>query len=411
MKEGLDWDTLRADVADVQRPLAEDDALLRRERARLLLATRAAPEPARRLQKRWRGVTMLAAAAALLLVLGAVMRQQKSESALSFAAGNAATSGQVGAWLSASGSAPMPLRFSDGTVVSIAPQARARVLRTTPRGADLDLEQGSLSLAVVHHEGGEWHVGAGPFTVLVTGTKFDVSWSAAERTFTLALQEGSVLVSGPTLSSAGRRVKPGEQLRIAVDAGRAALPAPRAADSSQSSDAPPAAPADSSKLSPRNASPAAPGSWKELAKKQNYADALAAAESQGFDETCKTASAPDLVLLGNAARFAGSAARAEQAFRATRTRFAGGREAAMAAFFLGRIAYDQRGNRRDAAQWFQNYLREAPSGALAREASGRLLEAERALGDAAAARVTARQYLEKYPSGPHASLAHTVLGQ
>jgi len=408
MKESFDWEALRADVAELQRPLAEDGDLLRRERARLLLVARAVPPRTRPLRKRWVWVTTLAAAAALLL---AVEHQRKPKSELSFAAGNAEVSGQVGTWLTPSGTAPMPLRFADGTIVSIAPQARARVARVTARGADLVLEQGSLSLAVVHHEGGEWHVGAGPFTVLVTGTKFTVGWSAAERTFTLALQEGSVLVRGPTLSGAGRRVNPGEQLHIAIDDDRAALPAPSVAASLGSADSLAPALADSAKLPQKDQRAAKFGSWKELAQRQNYADALAAAESQGFDETCKAASAPDLVLLGNAARFAGSAARAEQAFRLVRARFAGSGEAAMAAFFLGRIAYDQRGNRREAAQWFQNYLREAPSGGLAREAAGRLLEADRALGDLSAARDVAREYLDKYPSGPHASLAHDVLGQ
>jgi transmembrane sensor len=409
VNDRFDWDTLRADVADVQRPLLEDEELLRKERARLLLAGRVVPLAARRQPKRWLWVTTFAAAAALLLTLVVLRREPRPEPPLSFVAGNAAVSGQVGAWLSPSGSAPMPLRFSDGTLVLVAPQARARVVRTMTRGADIALEQGSLSLAVVHHEAGEWHVGAGPFTVLVTGTKFDVSWNAGLRTFTLALQEGSVLVSGPTLSGAGRRVKPGEALRIAIDEPAVAVPAPSIVGSGAGPDGALPAPDDSAKLPAKN--PAAGGSWKELAQRQNYTGALAAAEAEGFEAACRAASATDLVLLGNTARFAGSAARAEQAFRLVRSRFAGSHEAATAAFFLGRIAYDQRGNRSEAAQWFQSYLREAPSGALAREAAGRLLEAERALGDVEAARATARQYLQKYPSGPHASLAHDVLGQ
>jgi TolA-binding protein len=151
------------------------------------------------------------------------------------------------------------------------------------------------------------------------------------------------------------------------------------------------------------------GAWKELARSQHYREALAAAEGAGFEATCRAASAGDLVLLGNSARFAGSAVRAEQAFRLARSRFPGSSEASMAAFYLGRIAYDQRGDRRQAAEWFQSYLREAPGGALAREAAGRLLEAERALGDRAAAQAAARAYLQKYPSGPHAGLARELL--
>jgi hypothetical protein len=47
--------------------------------------------------------------------------------------------------------------------------------------------------------------------------------------------------------------------------------------------------------------------------------------------------------------------------------------------------------------------------ALAREAAGRLIEAERARGDSNAMIAAAESYLRKYPSGPHAGLARGVL--
>src|SRR5882724_10977205 len=50
-----------------------------------------------------------------------------------------------------------------------------------------------------------------------------------------------------------------------------------------------------------------------------------------------------------------SLARAEQAFRSVRARFAGTPEASLGALLLGRIAYDQRGNLRDAERWFRDY--------------------------------------------------------
>ena len=406
MSEPFDWEALRSDVADVQRPVAEDTELLRRERARLLLVARGVPRrvPARRWAKVW---PVLAAAALLALTLGGLAFLR--EAPLSFRAGSASGSGQLGAPLVANASSPLPVQFSDGTLISLGPAAHARVLRTNPRGADVVLEQGTLSLAVVHYSGAQWHIGAGPFSVLVTGTKFDVAWNAAERTFTLALHEGSVLVSGPTLGATGRRVSPGESLRVAVDAATATASAPNSSASAETAAA--AAPAaDAPDVAPKSTkSSAGLGAWKPLALEQRYAEALAAAEADGFDATCRTASAPDLVLLGNAARFTGATARAEHAFRLARARFAGTHQASMAAFFLGRIAYDQLGNRREAVHWFQSYLQEEPAGGLAREAAGRLLEAERALGDQAAARASAQAYLQKYPSGPHAGLARNVL--
>jgi transmembrane sensor len=216
-----------------------------------------------------------------------------------------------------------------------------------------------------------------------------------------------VLVEGPTLGAQGRWLKLGEELRVALDDRPSAPPSvssnvPVAAPPQPGSTAvtlEPSASARRQELVP----------WQDLARHERYAAALAAAETNGFDATCRAATAKDLLLLGNAARFAGSAERAEQAFRLVRSRFAGSHEASMAAFFLGRIAYDQRGSRKEAADWFQSYLREEPTGGLAREAAGRLLEAQRALGDRAAARVAAKSYLEKYPSGPHAGLARELL--
>ena len=83
----------------------------------------------------------------------------------------------------------------------------------------------------------------------------------------------------------------------------------------------------------------------------------------------------------------------------------------MSAFTLGRIAYDERRNYREAARWFQSYLREEPLGGLAREAAGRLIESQRAAGDIAGARESASSYLGKYPAGPHAALARSVLNR
>jgi hypothetical protein len=62
----------------------------------------------------------------------------------------------------------------------------------------------------------------------------------------------------------------------------------------------------------------------------------------------------------------------------------------------------------EAKRWFGESLAEAPSGTLAREASGRLIEACQRAGDAAGAKDAAREYLRVYPTGPHARLAESV---
>ena len=149
-------------------------------------------------------------------------------------------------------------------------------------------------------------------------------------------------------------------------------------------------------------------SWKQLAQSEHYADALAAAEAENFDSVCRRASGHDLSLLANAARFAGSARRAEQAFRSVRSRFPSTHEAAMAAFTLGRIAYDDRHSYAEAAQWFESYLRDEPGGGLAREAAGRLIEAS-CRGQHASCTQLGPDLPLEVPRGPHAALARSVM--
>jgi outer membrane protein assembly factor BamD (BamD/ComL family) len=64
---------------------------------------------------------------------------------------------------------------------------------------------------------------------------------------------------------------------------------------------------------------------------------------------------------------------------------------------------------RGAATWFETYLRERPDGRFAREAAGRLIEAYQQSEDEDRAREAAREYLRRYPEGPHSALARTVL--
>jgi TolA-binding protein len=150
--------------------------------------------------------------------------------------------------------------------------------------------------------------------------------------------------------------------------------------------------------------PAPSRRWQALAQAGQYDEALTVAERDGFDATCRSASAADLMTLSEAARLSRHPARARQALVALRDRFPGNAQAATAAFYLGRMTGD-----REAVAWFRAYLREAPGGALRREASGRLLEALSRSGDTAGATDAARAYLKQYPRGPHAPLAERIV--
>lgn len=154
---------------------------------------------------------------------------------------------------------------------------------------------------------------------------------------------------------------------------------------------------------------AAPKDWRTLIQEQQPRAAVEMIEAAGsFDQTCQTAPLSDLTILADAARHAGRPQRARQVYTAIRTRFAGSEAAATSGFYLARLAWRE-GSRQRARMWFSTYLAERPSGPLAQEALGRMLEIDRDVPSQA--RETARRYLAQFPGGPHASLAHSVLAQ
>jgi TolA-binding protein len=113
--------------------------------------------------------------------------------------------------------------------------------------------------------------------------------------------------------------------------------------------------------------------------------------------------------LADGARLSGNAEPAAAALLELRKRFPNDPRCGAAAFLLGKISFDQTRDYAAAARWFSTSLREQPSGSLAREASGRLIEALSRSGDSAGARRAAQEYLLRYPDGPHANLAHSLL--
>jgi TolA-binding protein len=151
--------------------------------------------------------------------------------------------------------------------------------------------------------------------------------------------------------------------------------------------------------------------WKKLAEEGRYEEAVQAAEAVGFPALCGKLGPADLLRLAEVARFAGRPARAEQALVALRKRYARGRHAAIAAYTLGRTAFDQQAEYGKAARWFEVYIEEQPAGPLAREALGRLMEARQRAGLKEQARSAAREYLQRYPRGPHADIASRLTAE
>jgi hypothetical protein len=382
-----------------QRP---DDVDRARIAARLRLSSFALRRPGG--ATRWViGASAVATAAAVVFFI--VTRSARPP--LEYRVEGASRPGGESTWISAADE-PLPIGFSDGSRVVLGQGARARVTRLEKTGAELAVEQGPVGVAIVPRKGNRWRVDLGPFIVEVTGTRFDVDWNPLTEKFKLVMHEGTVTVTGCAIGS--RSFAAGETLEVSCrDRKFHVASGEHANEASRDSDSKPAA-------AQEQAEPDAPApravtdsktdtKWRALAEAGRFREALAAAEAAGFEIECQRASSADLLSLAGAARLAGDAPRARQAYLLLRKRFASDPVAAVAAFNLARVAFDLTSDYRAAARWFRTYLREQPSGSLAPEAHGRLLEALQRSGDLAAARIAANDYLARYPTGPHAEFA------
>ncbi len=305
-----------------------------------------------------------------------------------------------------------PLAFPDGSGAILTSGAEVVVQELTEAGAHVDVANGEVAFAVHHRADTKWLVGAGPFRVHVTGTRFAVTWAPDRDRFSLRLSEGSVVVSIENASHDD--VKLVAPASLLVERGQWQLDAPL----SVASVVPPPASPD---VSPTPRSSAVEGSvpvddrgaalspvhpalktWQDLSRSGDYAAAYESASQRGIHQLTETAPSSSLLTLAEVCRFTHHAGEAAQLLTRLRQRFPGTDDAATAAFELGRDG--------GGASWFRAYLAERPNGALALEASGRLLEVLSRSGDRAAARDAASAYLSRYPNGPHAAFARQLLG-
>jgi ferric-dicitrate binding protein FerR (iron transport regulator) len=420
------FDALGADVAKGLDAAADPGPS---ERLRALLAGRAAGRTGPKRHDWARALPMVSAmalaAAAISLV---VWRQVSTEPpSLAFAIGTKARAGVLREWISAPESIEVPLKFSDGSRVVLEPGSQARVVRLGVHAAEVVLESGKASVAVIPHASNQWRLRSGPFVVDVQGTRFDVAWNPGADAFEVAVYEGRVEIAGCGFG-AGRPLAAGQRVRAACKQASAAIsslaleePAPATpahrvnpapsetaprTGAERTSGAP--SPFDGKVADQPRPAPDASLDWVTLARKGFHQQAYSLIEARGFDRERRSRSPAELLLLGECARLTGHDREAHEAYEEVRRRAGGGGAAAQAAFELGRMD-SARGSWRSAADRFDTYLREQPSGPLAVAARGRLLEALVALGDARA-QATARTYLEQTPNGPHADAARGVLG-
>lgn len=352
------------------------------------------------------GVAVASALAAVLLMV------RSSDDAITFrvAGGALANDGRI------VGAEATRISFSDGSEATLSRGAEARVEKLDEHGGAVVLKRGSMRVHIAKKPQASWTVAAGPYDVRVTGTAFDVSWSAQEQAFDLRMQSGAVIVTGP-LALSGIVLKAGQHLFGGVAEGRltvegtggveaeaeaapSALPVaalePPAAETRAV--VPPATPA------PARAS-GEPHAWTKQVAQGNFAAVLDEAERRGIERTLASGSLEELAALADAARYAGRIQLAKRVLLAERQRFASSAAARDAAFFLGRIAEDSGGG---GVDWYERYVAENPGGPYASQAFGRKMMLLYKQRGAAAAKPVAAEYLSRFPNGPYAAAARKL---
>ena len=358
-----------------------------------------------------RRLVFVMAAAAVVMACACVgaLGWWRTLSTVSFT--TAAGEGQPGAWLATTRASELPLAFSEGTQLVMAPGSRGRVEELGRAGASFLLERGEVRARVVHRSSTSWRFLAGPFEVHVTGTALGVEWDPARERFAVHVDEGAVTVRGPNVGAL-QVVRAGEQCVVDLPS-RTTRISPIGQEAAADADAPVDAGSDgfagapaasAAPLATRLAVAPAAVSWTKLDEKGDYDAAYGAALSAGLASVLRASSSDELLRLAQVARLSGHRDTEREALVTCRRRFPGSERAAVAAYELGRSSSPS-----EASSWFDTYLGEQPSGPLAREASGRLVEARASAADDRGARDAAARYLARYPDGPHAPLARRVL--
>lgn len=275
------------------------------------------------------------------------------------------------------------LHFTDGSLVTLQAEAQVQVVDTSPEGATLQLREGTAQFDIEHKPQTAWNVRSGPFTIQVTGTRFDTSWSEKAQRFELRLHEGSVVLSGGQLTSP-EALKPGERFVALVGEKtyekssllEPALPEapeaqqgtpealPTAPDLPEGTE-PPTVPSEPQLTSPGDSE------WSRLLRDGKFTDILRQAEARGLQQCLRSCSLAELRALADAARYSSKLDVARRCLHAQRDRFAGGAAATTALYLLGRVE-EQAGEPGLARQWYTRYLEESPKGSLAPEAESRL---------------------------------------
>ena len=424
-----DLETITANVRTLQ-----DGALAEREQERAPLGSRLAALRAARSARQHHNHSRVAGAAAIAVLglaasLTLFAQRQPSDAPLSFdveGSGRGATGMTIAPTVSTSApTPPIPLHFSDGSEIDVAPSAALRVASVSPFGAEVVLDHGTVHTHVVPRAGNKWSIAAGPYRVHVKGTRFDTTWDPVTGILRVAMQEGRVLVTSDCLSQA-RELSAGDTAEMTCES-KATTPT--------TSGAPPlplrasAIPIATSTL-PASAMPSvldAPAATTTTAAtattttatsahaptvvaKNKASPAIAPRAHSDSDDDVVMRGLPEATLnLAETARLGGRFVIAERAYRSVRARFGGSEQANRATFLLGRMLAD--GGRDAEAEAPSSTTRNGTERHVCRANLGApprdRLEHEVTL--ATLTRTRARIYLERFPAGALADVARASL--
>jgi hypothetical protein len=326
------------------------------------LAERPAP-----LRRGWVVGSVLAAAAAAALVVGVARREHPLS--INVVNGTVSDAG----YLRASEGAQAIVQFSDGSEVRFDNGARTRVSELNAHGARFMIESGTAHVHVMPLRGAKWAVEAGPYTIVVTGTEFEVGWAMFDEVLDVHLRKGSVIVKGP-LTGEGLTMASGQHLTADIKEARvvineehsdsASLPSGSSLDGTPSADAQ-ANRSDEAQDTPSE--PSGPGraagprvvrggeettlGWSALVGQGDFGAVLGDAERRGLSNVLAKASIDDLTALADAARYSRRPDIAKRALSAERSRFPRSRQARDAAFFLGGLAEGEG----PALEWYERW--------------------------------------------------------
>ena len=325
---------------------------------------------------------------------------------ISFEVGATAVAGHPGDLISAPKSEPTSLRFSEGSSLVLHEEGRLRVLATEPKGARVLVEEGTLEVNIVPARAGKkhWSFEAGPFSILVTGTRFKLSYQARDQSLGLAMREGQVIVSSsclerPTPVSAGGRL----DLSCGVAPPAAARPRLCRCCRRPRPRAPRWLPRrPGRRATPPGASCSRPDVCRTACARPNGPISIASARSQRQGAAGpgrrRPALRPDGPRRDRPARLAPAVPRVGR----------GGDR---------RLHARPHRLRADNTPMPRRSPGSPPTCANSRAARswvtrvGRLMEARLRAGDEAGARTDAEQYLRRFPEGPYASEARGILSK